>query len=134
MRASGFAGSIPAMVHRLRTLRSLFLFAFAIRKTMSESFEEPTIDERDTMIPSLYGFQVRQCPWMTVRKQVRFPRSKKRRMRKKWAKQQRNYATVPSTEIIQMMGAFHMHPETWQKLKATDKADKTGLVTTYLFT
>ena len=104
---------------------------------MSESAKELTIDERAAMIPSLYGFEVRQCPWMTVRKQVRFPRSKKRRMRKKWAKQRRNYATVPSTEIIQMMGVFHMHPETWQKLKrklsVMRQAGKTGLTTTHLF-
>jgi hypothetical protein len=33
------------------------------------------------------------CP-MTVRRQVRFPRSKKRRIRKKWAKDQRNWKDV----------------------------------------
>jgi hypothetical protein len=88
------------------------------------------------MIPSLHGLEVRQCPWMTVRKQVRFPRSKKRRMRKKWAKQHRNYATVPSTQIIQMMGVFYVHPETWQKIKrklsVIRQAGKTGLVTAHL--
>lgn len=69
------------------------------------------------MIPSPFGLKVYECPWMTVREQVRFPRSKKRRIRKKWAKQQRNYGQVPSSEVILLADAVHMHPATLQKFR-----------------
>lgn len=88
------------------------------------------------MRTSILGMPVVLCPWMTTRGQVRFPRSKKRRIRKKWAKQQRNYASVPSNEILQMMGALYVHPNTWQRIKRVvdtmRQSGKTQVTTAHL--
>ena len=43
---------------------------------------------------SLTGVDVRVCLPSTERKQVRFPRSKKRRIRKKWRRNPRNWVAV----------------------------------------
>lgn len=48
----------------------------------------------------------------TTRKQVRFPRSKKVRIQKKWRKDWRNYETVTTTPVYAMGGRLIMHPET----------------------
>ena len=48
----------------------------------------------------------------TTRKQVRFPRSKRARVRKKWRKDLRNYETVTTTPVYAMGGRLIMHPET----------------------
>ena len=41
------------------------------------------------------GFKIIESPHMADRVQVRFPRSKKRRIRKKWAKRPDNWRDVP---------------------------------------
>ena len=48
----------------------------------------------------------------TVRKQIRFPRSKKRRIRKKWAKRPENWTaySVPWATVYRMDDLLVMHP------------------------
>ncbi len=65
---------------------------------------------------SLYGINIYHDRSMCNHIQVRFPRSKKRRMRRKWAKQQKNYRNVPRQEIIQTADGLYAHPETWEKV------------------
>jgi len=49
--------------------------------------------------------------------QVRFPRSKKKRIRKKWAKQERNFSYRPSKEIYPMGDTILCHPIMAQKIR-----------------
>jgi hypothetical protein len=70
---------------------------------------------------SLYGFQVFPCHYMFDRKQVKFPRSKKKRMIKKWRKQPKNYKIIPQEKVIQIGNGLHMHPDLYIKLKEQTK-------------
>lgn len=49
---------------------------------------------------SLFSMKVMSSPFCTVRTQSRFPRSKKKRMRKKWAKDQRNWREEPTAYLF----------------------------------
>lgn len=56
--------------------------------------------------------------WIMVeRKQRRFPRSKKRRIRRKWARQEKNWVTVPMTEIYRIGDNIFCHPAIAQKIR-----------------
>ena len=51
-------------------------------------------------------------------KQTRFPRSKRKRIRRKWAKDRRNYTTVSLPGICQLPdGTFVMDPVSYAKLQ-----------------
>lgn len=72
--------------------------------------------------PALLGFQVETVglgspfcvsEWM----QVRFPRSKRRRIRKKWCKDRRNWKRVPTGDVYQLGGTIYMHPDVLKRLK-----------------
>lgn len=65
----------------------------------------------------LSGVRVYSSPHMADRKQVRFPRTKKRRIRKKWAKRPENYKTIPWDKVYQMGDAIYAHPAMIEKLK-----------------
>jgi hypothetical protein len=54
----------------------------------------------------------------TVRKQIRFPRSKKKRIRKKWAKNPANWLiySVPWEHSYQLNGCLVMHPAMLEKV------------------
>jgi len=54
----------------------------------------------------------------TVHRQIRFPRSKKKRIRRKWAKQSRNWETktVPKNEAYIVGGVLYAHPAVLQKM------------------
>lgn len=54
--------------------------------------------------------------FMCERKQVRFPRSKRKRIRRKWAKQAKNYRDVPLKTIYQLGDKLIGHPETLRRL------------------
>jgi len=66
------------------------------------------------------NLKVIQNTYCTVRKQYRFPHSKKRRIRAKWAKRERNFRYTPSpyVYIMENHGIAMMHPATYQKLHA----------------
>lgn len=64
------------------------------------------------------GFRVILNDFMADYKQVKFPRSKKKRIRRKWAKNLKNYAYVPWTKMYQMGGdTLVMHPAMYERLK-----------------
>lgn len=48
------------------------------------------------MGPPVPRLRIQTSPYLTERRQVRFPRSKTRRIRKKWAKRPGNFATRPA--------------------------------------
>jgi hypothetical protein len=52
----------------------------------------------------------------TDRVQFRYPRSKKKRIRRKWAKNPRNYHDVPSNTCVVIHGKIYMHPEKLKQL------------------
>ena len=59
--------------------------------------------------------------WHTRREQFRVPRSKRRRIRKKWAKQMSNWRFVSTGKrniVETRSGGLYMHPNTWQAVKA----------------
>jgi hypothetical protein len=65
----------------------------------------------DNYLPSCAGMPIYQSPLLIDSRQVRFPRSKKRRIRKKWSKDKRNYKDFPSDNILVAGGsAIFIHP------------------------
>ncbi len=58
------------------------------------------------------------CDFMVDRKQVNFPKSRKRRIRAKWAKKQENYSDVPQEHVLIDHGsrAIIGHPVTIARL------------------
>ena len=64
------------------------------------------------------GIQIIEAPWMVDRRQVRFPRSKKKRIRRKWARDPRNWRMFPKTEIYEIQGGVvFMHPDVAAELR-----------------
>ncbi len=68
---------------------------------------------------------------MVDRRQVRFPRSKKKRIRRKWAKQLRNWRSVPQDVIYKVHGkglyeTWVMHPAIAKQLREAADAAKGG--------
>lgn len=61
--------------------------------------------------------------------QIRFPRSKRRRTRRKWAKRSENYRTKRiSKPAIQIGNSLYMTPEMWMDLKRQfPEADQRGI-------
>jgi len=56
-------------------------------------------------VDRLVGIPVEHCEYLETKdwKQVRFPRSRKRRMRKKWAKDRRNWGQVEGPPFARML-------------------------------
>ena len=69
---------------------------------------------------SLYGFRLvattapQFCFSETM--QYRFPRSKKRRIRRKWQKDRRNWKSVPKLRAYQIGDTIYMHPDVLNRL------------------
>lgn len=65
------------------------------------------------------GYTIVTSDVFTERRQFRFPRTKKRRIRAKWAKRPENWKTVPSPTLYfdEKRSALHCHPETWAKME-----------------
>jgi hypothetical protein len=61
----------------------------------------------------LFGLRVYLTETMSDRVQKRFPRSKRKRIRRKWAKQQNNYVSVPRKDILRVMDSIYVHSKTW---------------------
>lgn len=84
--------------------------------------EEPTL--RTTWAPMYVGsFRIGgynvvvNTTGFTRKEQVRFPRSKRRRIRKKWAKREENYRTKILDDILEIHGVLYMHPRTARRLQ-----------------
>ena len=63
----------------------------------------------------MFGFNIIESVWLTERKQWRFPRSKKRRIRKKWAKDEKNFKYEP--KAYKVGGTLYCHPSLATKLR-----------------
>lgn len=68
------------------------------------------------MFGGLGGMDVVVSPYCSTREQVKFPKTKKRRIRKKWAKRSENWVDVPWDYAIQMGGQLICHPVFYDKL------------------
>ena len=67
----------------------------------------------------LGGFRMIQSGYCTTRQQYRFPRSKRERIRRKWAQRERNFRHMPDQNmyVSRDQGAVIMHPATWRMLE-----------------
>lgn len=65
--------------------------------------------------------QILENHLLTVTKQVRFPRSKKRRIQKKWRKRPGNIKTVPDRQCIMIGDKIICHPVVAAELRAAIK-------------
>ena len=67
------------------------------------------------------------CNHMSDWKQYRFPRSKKRRIKKKWQEQSRNFRMVPQKKIFRVGNSFYAHHEIvdefWRQMEAKASAN-----------
>ena len=61
-------------------------------------------------------FSFVESEYCMERKQVRFPRSKRKRIRKKWAKQDKNFAMVPAVYIIDEKALQAIIPRIWENM------------------
>jgi hypothetical protein len=68
---------------------------------------------------------------LTIRKQVRFPRSKKIRIRRKWAKQAHNWQAFPDPAVYMVGGCLVGHRATVAKMataieRINERADRSA--------
>jgi hypothetical protein len=76
-----------------------------LRKTMAAVRAIAVVEPPPHIISTLFAVE---------RKQVRFPRSKKKRIRNKWAKREENYRVSP--RIYRLGGDLYAHPSIYQRL------------------
>ena len=63
---------------------------------------------------TLSGIKIIESPHAVASTQIRFPRTKKKRILKKWKKQDCNYALRPAAYMFQ--GEFITHPEVMKRI------------------
>lgn len=65
------------------------------------------------------GYKINLNSLLSSRIQTRFPRSKRRRIQRKWAKRDANYVSMPDTQIyvMEQTKTMVMHPAIWAKLE-----------------
>lgn len=89
---------------------------------VSESLTFDVIRAAADKVHGLPAIRVIESPYVPRFKleQFRFPRSKKRRIRKKWAARQQNFKQVPNTTLYYLpkQGVIYCHPESAAKLYA----------------
>lgn len=74
-------------------------------------------------LPSHFGPRLLPSRHMVKDVQFRYPRSKKKRIRQKWAKNRANWRTVPRMEALQLpSGDFVMHPVLIAKIRELGRA------------
>ena len=66
----------------------------------------------------LGGLRIVETPFLTVRKQVRFPRSRKRRIQKKWRRNFKNWGDVPGPSYLLNDDTIYMHPDSAKRLRS----------------
>ena len=62
------------------------------------------------------GLTLIHSMFLSTRKQVRFPRSKKRRIKKKWAKRKSNWIDEPDQNVYRTEDMIIGHPQTIARL------------------
>lgn len=74
---------------------------------------------------SINGFELIPVPSMCDRVQVRVPRSKRRRIRRKWSKRTKNWKEIPHSSIWRIGQRIYAHPVVIDRIKAelTPKTD-----------
>lgn len=70
----------------------------------------------NNMIGCFYGMPIVTSFHLTETIQFRFPKSKKKRIRKKWSKNESNYRLAPSSNLYITNNTIYMHPETRKKI------------------
>ncbi len=77
------------------------------------------VDQFRAQPDTLMGYRLLSSPALTVRTQVRFPRSKRKRIRKKWAKRSRNWTVRPREDffIIAESRTILGHPQAISRLR-----------------
>ena len=78
---------------------------------------KPPSGRAGVMLDALLGFRIVSSDHMADRVQFRFPRAKKRRIRRKWAKRRENYKTVPWDTAYRIGNTMYMHPIMVERLK-----------------
>lgn len=73
---------------------------------------------------TLYGLPVVTVDHMVDKVQVKFPRSKKRRIRKKWFKNKANWKVTPQLTVLRLRNVLYMHPARLEQLKKEFEALK----------
>lgn len=70
-------------------------------------------------LPSFMGMPVYEDSnlYDTHRKQVRFPRSKRARIRRKWAKQEKNFKVWITGDAARIGNRLHVHPTLMPELR-----------------
>jgi hypothetical protein len=68
----------------------------------------------------LYGIHVYFDRTLVDRKQVRFPKTKRRRIRRKWAKRPENYKEFPKREAYRIANALYVHPDVFDEWCKTE--------------
>ena len=64
---------------------------------------------------NFYGFKMIESEACKERKQVRFPKSKKKRIRAKWSNREENFTYIP--RAFQTKDGFYVHPSIAAKLR-----------------
>lgn len=60
-----------------------------------------------------------ESPHLTTATQFRFPKSKRRRIRKKWSKNPKNFRTLPDQNFYQYDNKIICHPIMARRLRTT---------------
>ena len=76
----------------------------------------------DKSIYLLADARIVVSPMMCDRKQIRFPRSKKRRIQKKWRKRPGNWVNIPWQHAIKSGDIYLVHPAILSQLHAALEA------------
>ena len=63
------------------------------------------------------GYEIRESVFLIKEVQFRFPRTKSKRIRKKWAKRKENYRSGPSDDVYLMGGTIICHPIIADKIR-----------------
>jgi len=70
------------------------------------------------------GMEVFESELVLDYKQFRFPKSKKRRIKKKWTKREVNWRNFPGKKALIFNNKMFVHPETYKKIQeAVNESD-----------
>jgi len=63
------------------------------------------------------GLQFVEQPWLSINEQVKFPRSKRKRIRKKWRKNPKYWRKRPDPSVYRMGNMIVGHPIMIRRIK-----------------
>lgn len=75
-------------------------------------------DIMNGIMGQMFGIKIFENVHLTKTIQARFPKTRKRRILKKWGKKKENFKTIPSPDIYKTDFGFVCHPTTAMKLRA----------------